>query len=102
MKRKNGWPHAGSTNPLVNFATIVVGAVVAAGALLLGFLTFTFLAGLLLVVACIVAIRIWWIRHFVLRRETPPGGRKPDQNTPAAPVTIEGEFRSVNDKDSTG
>ena len=101
MKRKNGSPHVGSANPLANFATIVVGAVVAAGALLLGFLTFTFLAGVLLVVACIVAVRIWWIRHIVLRRGAAPASSKPDQNAPNRPVTIEGEFKSVNDRNST-
>lgn len=100
MIGRNGRPLAGSTNPLVNFVTIVVGAAVAAGALLLGFLTFTFLAGLMLVLACVFAIRIWWIRHVVMRRAARPKG-SPGTADSGGPVTIEGEFRSVSERDST-
>ena len=103
MKGKIGGNRAGSTNPVVNFISIVVGAAIAAGALILGFLTFTFLAGLLLIVACLVAIRIWWIRYVVLRRsQSAPGNRPPGSDSAQGPVTIEGEFQPVKDRrDST-
>lgn len=101
-KQTFGSPTA-STNPLVNFVMIVVGALVAAGALILGFITFTVIAGIILVLACVVAVRVWWFKKTMMR-QPPPSSQSQSQPSrpPTGTVVIEGEYREVKDKaDST-
>ncbi len=97
MRRYTFNPTSASTNPLVNFVTIVVGALVAAGALILGFLTFTVIAGIILVLAGVVAIRIWWFKRTLMRQQ--PRAESEDRPRPTSSGSIiEGEYQEVQER----
>jgi hypothetical protein len=48
-------------NPVANALMAVVGALAIGAAIVFGFFVFLFLAGLVLILVCIVGIRIWWV-----------------------------------------
>ena len=75
-------------NPLANLLVIVVGTLVIAASIVLGFFAFVVIAGVVLVLAAIMRIRLWWMTRF----------RQPAQkpNTTNSGV-IEGEFSVVAD-----
>ena len=77
-------------NPIANVLVIIVGALAIGASLVLGFFAFVVLASLLLVVAAVVGIRIWWYR----RKLRKFGAADPFQPQ-ADDGVIEGEYRVV-------
>jgi hypothetical protein len=84
-------------NPLANILVVVVGAIIIAMSIVLGFFAFLALSAVLLVAAVVIGVRGWWIRRTMpdtheVPRET--GGRNGGE-------FIEGEFHVVKkDKNS--
>lgn len=80
-------------NPLANVLVVVVGAIVIAASIVLGFFVFVILASAILVLAAIFGVRIWWLRRRIARST---GYTPPDQQ-PRTTVreTIEGEYHVV-------
>ncbi len=76
-------------NPIANALVIIVGTLAIAASIVLGFLAFVVLGSILIVLAAIVGIRLWWFNRKL--RKSAKGG-------PAAPgdrTAIEGEFHVV-------
>ena len=81
-------------NPIANALVVIVGALAIAASIVLGFVAFVVLGSIVLVLAAIVGIRVWWFNRR-LRREAGaarPGG--PAEPGPPGGV-IEGEYHVV-------
>ena len=76
-------------NPLANVLVVVVGALVIAASVVLGFLAFIILASVMLVIAAIVGIRVWWFNR-KLQKQAPQ-----EQTTGQDRGVIEGEYHVV-------
>lgn len=88
----NGLP---AGNPIANIFVVIVGVLAIAASLVLGFFAFVIVGSLVLVMASVIGIRVWWLNRKLERRQ---GARQqPGETTP--PGVIEGEFRVVADKD---
>ena len=90
-------------NPLANVLVIVVGAIVIAASIVLGFFVFVILGSAILVLAAIFGVRLWWLRHRIAKsagRPVPDG-----QSRATSRETIEGEYRVIvreNDRGPPG
>ena len=76
-------------NPLANILVVVAGALVIAASVVLGFVAFVVLASIILVIAGVVGIRVWWLSRKLEKRM--PAGETP---APGSDV-IEGEYHVV-------
>lgn len=77
-------------NPLANALVIIVGALVIGASIVLGFLAFVVLASVILIMAAIIGIRVWWLnRKF---RKAAAEGRG---GAPKPGGVIEGEYHVV-------
>ena len=70
-------------NPLTNALLVVVGMLVVAASVVLGFVAFVILAALVTMMAAVIGIRLWWFGRRV---------RKAAQSGETGAGTIEGEF----------
>ena len=77
-----------ANNPLANLLVVVVGTLLIAASIVLGFMAFVVIAGVVLVLAAVLRIRLWWMGRFGKAAQTPNS----DGNG-----VIEGEFRVVAD-----
>ncbi len=82
------------SNPLANALVVLVGALAIGASIVLGFIAFVALGSLILVLAAIVGIRVWWFKR-KLRREG-GGAHRPTADRRSARIEIiEGEFKVV-------
>lgn len=88
----NGLP---AGNPIANVFVIIVGVLAIAASLVLGFFAFVIIGSLVLVMASIIGIRVWWLKRKFERH----GGAQEQQGRAKADGVIEGEFRVVADND---
>lgn len=72
-------------NPIANIFVIVVGILAISVSIILGFFAFVVLGSIVLIMAAIIGIRVWWLNR-QLRGRKPAGG------------VIEGEYRVVADE----
>jgi membrane protein implicated in regulation of membrane protease activity len=81
-------------NPLANALTLVVGALAVGAAIVLGFFAFVILAGIVVMLASIVGIRLWWLNRQLRRNHsTQEEARRNEDGTTRV---IEGEYRVVS------
>lgn len=80
-------------NPLANVLVIVVGTLAIAASLVLGFFVFVILGSLLLVLAAIFGVRLWWFRRRMTK--SPANAATTSHEAGAAPETIEGEYHVI-------
>ena len=80
-------------NPIANVFVIIVGAVIIAVSVVLGFVAFVVLGSIVLMLASIVGIRLWWFNRKLARRSpgTPEGGGAGKSGI------IEGEFKVLDE-----
>lgn len=80
-------------NPIANVFVVIIGALAIGASLVLGFFAFIILGSIVLMMAAIISLRVWWLKR-KLRAEggssekaagQPPGG------------VIEGEYQVVAD-----
>ena len=71
----------------------IVGALAIGAAIVFGFFVFLFLAGLILVLICIVGIRIWWVGRKL--RKLNETALKTRARRDGDPEIIEGEYHVV-------
>ena len=81
-------------NPIANALVVIVGVLAVAASIVLGFVAFVILGSVVLVLAAIVGIRVWWFNRRLRRRG--------DASRPVDPVdsgkpggVIEGEYHVV-------
>ncbi len=86
-----------ASNPIASALVIIVGTLAIGASILLGFLVFVVLGSIILVIAGVVGIRLWWfnrqLRKNAGRRHAASAGRE------SAIDVIEGEYHVVH-KDS--
>ena len=84
-------------NPIANALVVIVGALAIGISIVLGFFAFVVLAGIVLVLGSIIAIRVWWFGR-QLRKQA---GEEPLSQNPSPGGVIEGEYHLVKgDKNS--
>lgn len=84
---KRGFP---AGNPIANALVIVVGALAIGASIVLGFVAFVVLSSIILILAAVVGIRLWWFNR-KLQKATASGQR---DGTSVSGV-IEGEYHEV-------
>ena len=80
-------------NPLANVLVIVVGTLVIAASIVLGFFVFVILGSALVVLAAIFGVRVWWLRRRMARSAGYASSAR--RAGTARRETIEGEYHVV-------
>ncbi len=86
----NGFP---AGNPIANIFVIIVGALAIGASIVLGFFAIMIIGGLVLIMASIIGLRVWWYKRKFGGRIPPAGHNGGD----ATKGVIEGEFKVVAD-----
>ena len=81
-------------NPIANALVVIVGALAIAASIVLGFVAFVVLGSIILVLAAIVGIRVWWFNRQLRRRA---GAARPRGSADPGSTggVIEGEYHVV-------
>lgn len=77
-------------NPLANALVVIVGALVIAASVVVGFVAFVVLASIIFVMAAVIGIRVWWFNR-KLRKAAVSGQR----TGPRPNGVIEGEYQVI-------
>lgn len=85
----SGFP---ATNPIANFFVVIIGMLAIAASIVLGFVAFVIVGSIVLIMASIIGIRVWWFKRTLAKH----GGTRPGGSTSGDQV-IEGEYRVVAD-----
>ena len=80
-------------NPIANIFVIVVGVLTIAASIVLGFFAFVIIGSIVLIMASVIAIRIWWFNR-KMRGQVPPQSA---HRASGAGGVIEGEYQVVAD-----
>lgn len=81
-------------NPLANALVVIVGALAIGASFVLGLVAFVALGSIILVMAGIIGIRVWWMNRR-LKRQFQEGGHQRASGSANIEV-IEGEYRVVS------
>ena len=88
-------------NPIANAIVIVVGTIAILASIVVGFFAAIVLGAALLILAAIVGIRMWWLRHKMSGSGT--ASRTGSSTHRSNTQTIEGEYRIiVDERDDAG
>ena len=86
-------------NPIANVLVIIVGALAIGASIVLGFFAFVVLSCIILIMAAVIGIRVWWFKRKMEASGTydsGAAGKRPPEGI------IEGEYRVVEkDRDQT-
>jgi membrane protein implicated in regulation of membrane protease activity len=98
LKRNIRFGNVSGGNPLANALMLVVGALAVGAAIVLGFFAFIVLSGIVLVLAAIVGIRLWWFSRKLKREARRPsaGPSATDEEQASSGRVIEGEYTVVS------
>lgn len=78
-------------NPIANIFVILVGALIIAVSVVLGFVAFVLLGSVIAVLAAVIGLRLWWFNRKLRKR----GGNSAVSRPNASAGYIEGEYRIV-------
>ncbi len=81
-------------NPIANLFVILVGTVIIAASIVVGFVAFLILGSIVAVLAAAFGIRVWWLNRGLKRHHSAQNVDIPQ----SAGGVIEGEFRVVEDR----
>ena len=81
-------------NPLANALVVLVGTLAVVASIVLGFIAFVVIGGLVLIMAAVIGVRVWWFKRQLARSGAQPGSAS--SSTDSSDV-IEGEFREISD-----
>ena len=86
-------------NPIANVLVIIVGALAIGASIVLGFFAFVVLSCVILIMAAVIGVRLWWFKRQMRQAGTDNSRPPADQTTGGV---IEGEFIVVEkDRDKT-
>ena len=80
-------------SPIASALVIIVGSLIIAASIVVGFFAFLIVGSLLLVLAAVVSIRLWWFRRKMAR--DPSFQAEASERAGVARQTIEGEYHVV-------
>ena len=80
-------------NPIANLFVIIVGALAIGASIILGFFAFVIIGSIVLIMASIIGLRVWWFKR-KLQGQTKSGDARSQAD---AGGVIEGEFKVVAD-----
>lgn len=80
-------------NPIANLFVIIVGALVIGASIVLGFFAFVIVGSIVLIMASIIGLRVWWFNR-KLRARAPADSASGNANNGGV---IEGEYQVVAD-----
>lgn len=83
-------------NPIANLLVIIVGALAIGASIVLGFFAFVVLSGVILIMAAVIGIRLWWFNR-KLQPATRDNKGSAEAKSPGG--VIEGEFIVVEKDD---
>jgi len=86
--------HFPAGNPLANVLVVIVGALVIGAAVVLGVVAFVALGGIILVLAAVLGIRMWWLGRKLPKHSAAAGWR--GRSGSGENTVIEGECRVVS------
>lgn len=86
-------------NPLANALVVIVGALAIGASFVLGLVAFIALGSIVLVMAGIIGIRVWWMNR-KLGRGSAEGVHQRAQKSASIDV-IEGEYRDLSSDDKS-
>ena len=86
-------------NPLANILVIIVGALAVGASIVLGVVAFVTLGSLVLIMAAVIGIRLWWMNRKI--RKNFAASQKDGTTRPESIDVIEGEFRVVTPRKET-
>ena len=87
-------------HPVANAIVIIVGTLVIAASIVVGFFAFVIVFAALMVLAAVIGIRLWWLRRKMgSGAEYSSGG---NADSVAHRQTIEGEYRVVIEEKDDG
>ena len=78
-------------NPIANALVVIVGALAIGASIVLGFFAFVVLGSIVLVLAAIIGLRVWWFN----RKLRSQAGVQPPPDQPPPGGIIEGEYHVV-------
>jgi len=78
-------------NPIANALVVIVGALAIGASIVLGFFAFVVLGSIILVLAAIIGLRVWWFN----RKLRSQAGVQHTQDPPPPGGIIEGEYHVV-------
>ncbi len=78
-------------NPIANILVLIVGALAITAFLVLGFFAFVIVGSIVVIMAAIVGLRLWWFQRVTNRNKTAGS----DQAKTGPGGVIEGEYRVV-------
>ncbi|MEX0975820.1 MAG: hypothetical protein WDZ50_01835 [Woeseia sp.] len=105
MNKKPEFRSIPTGNPLANALMLVVGALAVGAAIVLGFLAFIVLVGIVVVLAGVVGIRLWWFNRSLRKNRLRKNGMHKNSttqnvgnqaNSGDSTKVIEGEYRVVS------
>jgi len=80
-------------NPIANIFVIIVGALAISASIVLGFFAFVIVGSVVLIMAAVIGLRVWWFKR-QLRGQVPPVATR---KSTATSGVIEGEYQVVAD-----
>ena len=85
-------------NPLANIFVVIVGALAIGASIVLGFFAFVILGSIVLMMAAVIGLRVWWFKR-KMQGQTPPGGKNGGDASAGGTGggVIEGEYQVVAD-----
>lgn len=81
-----------SGNPFANALVVIIGVLTIAASLVLGVVAMIILGSIVLVLAAVIGIRIWWFKRKLARQSRD----RPDNPDMRGPEIIEGEYRVIS------
>ena len=87
---KRGFP---AGNPIANALVIIVGALAIGASIVLGFVAFVVLSSIVLILAAIVGMRLWWFNRKL--QKAAATGEQEQHAARSVGGVIEGEYHEV-------